>query len=122
MTSTVLKACHRSLCVETSPQDGDSAASSQSRFPHKAFWVILSASLLLVIVALGLTGHLGLSRPHSQVYMAVNIIPAGITSGLVFINARLPFASLRRLSGSRFQIRLECSSTSRPSWTSRMTW
>lgn len=79
MTSTVLKACHLSLCVETSPQDGDSAASSQFRFPHKAFWVILSASLLLVIVALGLTGHLGLSRPHSQVYVAVNIVPAGIS-------------------------------------------
>lgn len=79
MSSTVLKACHWSLCVETSPQDGDSAASSQSRFPHKAFWVILSASLLLVIVALGLTGHLGLSRPHSQVCAAVNTVPAGIS-------------------------------------------
>ncbi|XP_036937269.1 BRICHOS domain-containing protein 5 isoform X1 [Acanthopagrus latus] len=83
MTSTVLKACHRSLCVETSPQDGDSAASSQSRFPHKAFWVILSASLLLVIVALGLTGHLGLSRPHSQPSQIVRITVPDQTGVLI---------------------------------------
>uniref|UniRef100_A0A3Q0R512 BRICHOS domain containing 5 n=1 Tax=Amphilophus citrinellus TaxID=61819 RepID=A0A3Q0R512_AMPCI len=34
--------------------------------PHKAFWVGLSASLLLVILALGLMGHFGRSQPHSQ--------------------------------------------------------
>ncbi|XP_041819312.1 BRICHOS domain-containing protein 5 [Chelmon rostratus] len=53
--------------------DGGSAASSQSHFPHKAFWVSLSASLLLVIVALGLTGHLGLWQPHSQSAQIVRI-------------------------------------------------
>uniref|UniRef100_A0A3Q3K1H0 BRICHOS domain-containing protein n=1 Tax=Monopterus albus TaxID=43700 RepID=A0A3Q3K1H0_MONAL len=37
-----------------------------STFPHKAFWVSLSASLLLVITVLGLTGHLNLSQPPSQ--------------------------------------------------------
>ena len=38
---------------------------------HKAFWVTLSASLLLVIIALGLTGHLWQSQPHSQVHTTV---------------------------------------------------
>ncbi|KAM4525301.1 BRICHOS domain-containing protein 5 isoform 2-T2 [Odontesthes bonariensis] len=47
--------------------DGSPVASPWSHFSHKAFWVSLSALLLLVIVALGLTGHLGLSRPHSQI-------------------------------------------------------
>lgn len=56
---------------KTSLQDGGAAASSLSHFPHKAFWVTLSASLLLVLVALGLTGHLGPSQPHSQVYVTV---------------------------------------------------
>ncbi|XP_030611320.1 BRICHOS domain-containing protein 5 [Archocentrus centrarchus] len=46
--------------------DGGPEASPWSHFPHKAFWVGLSASLLLVILALGLMGHFGRSQPHSQ--------------------------------------------------------
>ncbi|KAF7659488.1 hypothetical protein LDENG_00295390 [Lucifuga dentata] len=45
--------------------DGGPAVSPY--FPHKAFWVSLSASLLLVIIALSLMGHLGLLQPHSQI-------------------------------------------------------
>ncbi|XP_051273884.1 BRICHOS domain-containing protein 5 isoform X2 [Dicentrarchus labrax] len=63
--------------------DGGSAASSQSRFPHKAFWVSLSASLLLVIVALGLTGHLGLWQPHPQSSQMVRIIVPEQTGVLI---------------------------------------
>ncbi|XP_070846488.1 BRICHOS domain-containing protein 5 [Chaetodon trifascialis] len=63
--------------------DGGSAASSQSHFPHKAFWVSLSASLLLVIVALGLTGHLGLSRPHAQSAQIVRITVPDQTGVLI---------------------------------------
>nr|XP_046233707.1 BRICHOS domain-containing protein 5 isoform X2 [Scatophagus argus] len=63
-------------------QDGDSAASSQSHFPHKAFWVSLSASLLLVIVALGLTGHLGLSQ-SSQSSQIVRITVPDQTGVLI---------------------------------------
>ncbi|TNN36743.1 BRICHOS domain-containing protein 5 [Liparis tanakae] len=48
-------------------EGGGSAACTRSRFPHKAFWVSLSAALLLVVIALGLTGHLGLPRPHPEV-------------------------------------------------------
>ncbi|KAK5850572.1 hypothetical protein PBY51_001440 [Eleginops maclovinus] len=53
--------------------DGGSAASPRSHFPHKAFWVSLSASLLLVIIALTLTGHLGQSKPHSESLQLVRI-------------------------------------------------
>ncbi|GAA6219910.1 BRICHOS domain-containing protein 5 [Lates japonicus] len=53
--------------------DGGPAASPQSHFPHKAFWVSLSVSLLLVVIALGLTGHLGLSRPRAQSLQIVRI-------------------------------------------------
>ncbi|XP_044034351.1 BRICHOS domain-containing protein 5 isoform X1 [Siniperca chuatsi] len=63
--------------------DGGSAASSQSHFPHKAFWVSLSASLLLVIIALGLTGHLGLSQPHSQSSQIVRITVPDQTGVLI---------------------------------------
>ncbi|KAI3365564.1 hypothetical protein L3Q82_010649 [Scortum barcoo] len=63
---------------ETRPEgeqctDGGSAASPLSRFPHKAFWVSLSASLLLVVIALALTGHLGLLRPRPQPSQIVRI-------------------------------------------------
>lgn len=62
------------LCVIISScQDGGPAASPH--FPHKAFWVSLSASLLLVIIALGLTGHLGLPQLHSQVQDAPRPLP-----------------------------------------------
>ncbi|XP_056152942.1 BRICHOS domain-containing protein 5 [Lampris incognitus] len=50
----------QSASEEVQCKDGGSAASP--KFPHKAFWVILSASLLLVIVVLGVTGHLGLPK------------------------------------------------------------
>ncbi|TKS90055.1 BRICHOS domain-containing protein 5 [Collichthys lucidus] len=63
--------------------DGGSDASSQSHFPHKAFWVSLSASLLLVIVALGLTGHLGLSQPHSRSSQIVRITVPDQTGVLI---------------------------------------
>ncbi|XP_070783793.1 BRICHOS domain-containing protein 5 [Enoplosus armatus] len=63
--------------------DGGSAASSQSHFPHKAFWVSLSASLLLVIIALSLTGHLGLSQPHSQSSQIVRITVPDQTGVLI---------------------------------------
>ncbi|XP_026206958.1 BRICHOS domain-containing protein 5 [Anabas testudineus] len=53
--------------------DGGPTASPQSHFPHKTFWLSLSASLLLVIIALGLTGHLGLSKPSSQPLQIVRI-------------------------------------------------
>lgn len=43
-------------------QDGGS-----SHFQHKAFWVSLSALLLLIFVALGLIVPLRLSQPPSQV-------------------------------------------------------
>ncbi|KAM9336888.1 BRICHOS domain-containing protein 5 [Symphorus nematophorus] len=63
--------------------DGGSAASSQSRFPHKAFWVTLSASLLLVIIALGLTGHLWQPQPHSQSSQIVRITAPDQTGALI---------------------------------------
>ncbi|XP_072229300.1 BRICHOS domain-containing protein 5 isoform X2 [Leuresthes tenuis] len=53
--------------------DGSSVVSPWPHFSHKAFWVSLSALLLLVIIALGLTGHLGLSQPHSQSLQIVRI-------------------------------------------------
>ncbi|XP_070708429.1 BRICHOS domain-containing protein 5 [Pempheris klunzingeri] len=63
--------------------DGGSAASSQSHFPHKAFWVSLSASLLLVIIALGLAGHLGLSQPHSPSLQIARITAPDQTGVLI---------------------------------------
>ncbi|XP_032358462.1 BRICHOS domain-containing protein 5 isoform X2 [Etheostoma spectabile] len=63
--------------------DGGSAASSQSQFPHKAFWVSLSASLLLVFLGLGLTGHLGLSRPHPESSQIVRITVPDQTGSLI---------------------------------------
>ncbi|XP_078135650.1 BRICHOS domain-containing protein 5 isoform X1 [Sander vitreus] len=63
--------------------DGGSAASSQSHFPHKAFWVSLAASLLLVIIGLGLTGHLGLSQPHSDSLQIVRITVPDQTGVLI---------------------------------------
>ncbi|XP_029977488.1 BRICHOS domain-containing protein 5 [Sphaeramia orbicularis] len=54
--------------------DGGPAASpQQSRFPHKVFWASLSASLLLIIITLSLTGHFGLSQPRSQSLQIVRI-------------------------------------------------
>ncbi|XP_056286506.1 BRICHOS domain-containing protein 5 [Pseudoliparis swirei] len=62
---------------------GGSAACTQSRFPHKAFWVSLSASLLLVVIALGLTGHLGLPRPHPESLQVVRITVPDQTGVLI---------------------------------------
>ncbi|XP_068162190.1 BRICHOS domain-containing protein 5 isoform X2 [Antennarius striatus] len=59
--------------LEEARCSGDSDASSQFHFPHKAFWVSLPASLLLVIIALGLTGHLGPLEPPSQSSQIVRI-------------------------------------------------
>ncbi|XP_056222352.1 BRICHOS domain-containing protein 5 isoform X1 [Seriola aureovittata] len=63
--------------------DGGSAASPQSHFPHKAFWVSLSASLLLVVITLGLTGYLGMSQPHSQSLQIVRIAAPDQTGALI---------------------------------------
>lgn len=54
------------LCVETSFQD-EGSATLTSHLPGKAFWVSLSVSLLLVIIAISLKGHLGTPRIDSQV-------------------------------------------------------
>ncbi|XP_068610869.1 BRICHOS domain-containing protein 5 [Brachionichthys hirsutus] len=62
--------------VEEAQCSGGSDASSQFRFPHKALWVSLPTSLLLVIVALALTGHLGPLgplKPPSQSSQIVRI-------------------------------------------------
>ncbi|KAK1881006.1 BRICHOS domain containing protein 5 [Dissostichus eleginoides] len=63
--------------------DGGSAASPQSHFPHKAFWVSFSASLLLVIIALALTGHLGLSQPPAESLQLVRITAPDQTGLLI---------------------------------------
>ncbi|XP_049418535.1 BRICHOS domain-containing protein 5 isoform X4 [Epinephelus fuscoguttatus] len=63
--------------------DGGSAASSKSHFPHKAFWVSLSASLLLVVIALGVIGHLRLSQPHSESLQLVRITVPDQTGVLI---------------------------------------
>uniref|UniRef100_A0A3P8RUB0 BRICHOS domain containing 5 n=1 Tax=Amphiprion percula TaxID=161767 RepID=A0A3P8RUB0_AMPPE len=41
--------------------------------PHKAFWLSLSASLLLVVIALGLSGRLGVPQPLSSPLQIVRI-------------------------------------------------
>ncbi|XP_026171654.1 BRICHOS domain-containing protein 5 [Mastacembelus armatus] len=63
--------------------DGGPAASPQSHFPHKAFWVSISASLLLVIVVLSLMGPLGLSQPPSQSLQIVRITVPDQTGALI---------------------------------------
>lgn len=52
---------------KTSFQDEGPAATVTSHLPGKAFWVSLSVSLLLVIIAISLKGHLGTPRIDSQV-------------------------------------------------------
>ncbi|XP_029311785.1 BRICHOS domain-containing protein 5 isoform X2 [Cottoperca gobio] len=74
---------HSEDCLEEAQCTDGSAASSQSHFPHKAFWVSLSAGLLLVIVALGLTGHLGLSQPRSESIQIVRITVPDQTGVLI---------------------------------------
>ncbi|XP_042363323.1 BRICHOS domain-containing protein 5 [Plectropomus leopardus] len=64
--------------------DDDAATSSRlSHFPHKAFWISLSASLLVVVIVLGLTGHLGLSQPHSESLQIVRITAPDQTGVLI---------------------------------------
>lgn len=53
--------------METSFQDEGPAGTLTSHLPGKAFWVSLSVSLLLVIIAISLKGHLGMPRIDSQV-------------------------------------------------------
>ncbi|KAM8887777.1 BRICHOS domain-containing protein 5 [Synchiropus picturatus] len=45
---------------------GSGGFCSAPYFPHKAFWVSLSASLLLVIITLSVTSQLGLKPPRTQ--------------------------------------------------------
>ncbi|KAM4624522.1 BRICHOS domain-containing protein 5 [Polymixia lowei] len=59
------------MLIGENPADGGQTAFPQ--FPHKAFWVSVSASLLLVFIALGLTGNLGLPHHHSQSLQIVRI-------------------------------------------------
>uniref|UniRef100_A0A3P8UM69 BRICHOS domain containing 5 n=1 Tax=Cynoglossus semilaevis TaxID=244447 RepID=A0A3P8UM69_CYNSE len=51
--------------------------------PHKAFWVSLSASLLLLLIGLGLTGHFGLLKPHSQSSQIVRLSAPDQTGFLI---------------------------------------
>ncbi|XP_054624437.1 BRICHOS domain-containing protein 5 isoform X1 [Dunckerocampus dactyliophorus] len=51
--------------------------------PKKVICVSLSASLLLVLLALGLTGHLGLPKLHSRSSQAVRIIAPDPTGALL---------------------------------------
>ncbi|XP_059180342.1 BRICHOS domain-containing protein 5 [Centropristis striata] len=75
---------HSEDCLEEAQcTDGGSAASSQSHFPHKAFWVSLSASLLLVVIVLASTGHLGLSQPHAESLQIVRITVPDQTGVLI---------------------------------------
>ncbi|XP_047183414.1 BRICHOS domain-containing protein 5 isoform X2 [Scophthalmus maximus] len=83
VSSTFKRVCPRFLCVVTSPQDGGPAAAPHSRFPHKALWLGLSASLLLLLVVLGLTGHLGLSQLRSQSSQIVRISVHDQTGALI---------------------------------------
>ncbi|XP_074518863.1 BRICHOS domain-containing protein 5 [Halichoeres trimaculatus] len=46
--------------------DGGSTVSPKSHFPHKAFWLSLSASLLLIIIILSITVNLKLPTSHFQ--------------------------------------------------------
>ncbi|XP_062331204.1 BRICHOS domain-containing protein 5 [Osmerus eperlanus] len=66
---------------DSSCTDGSPTVSPQ--FPHKAFWAIVSATLLLVLIALSLTGHLGLSQQHTQSLQVVRITAPDLTGSLV---------------------------------------
>ncbi|XP_061563593.1 BRICHOS domain-containing protein 5 [Cololabis saira] len=66
-------------CTDAGPDVG----SPHSHFPHKAFWVSLSALLLLLIGVLGLAGHLGLSRADSQPSQVVRITAIDQTGLLI---------------------------------------
>ncbi|XP_024913885.1 BRICHOS domain-containing protein 5 [Cynoglossus semilaevis] len=71
-------------CVEDEQCTGGTSNSvSGAHFPHKAFWVSLSASLLLLLIGLGLTGHFGLLKPHSQVCQIVRLSAPDQTGFLI---------------------------------------
>ncbi|XP_076743414.1 BRICHOS domain-containing protein 5 isoform X1 [Maylandia zebra] len=63
--------------------DGGPEESPLFHFPHKAFWVSLSACLLLAILALGLTGHFGRSQPHTQPLQTVRFTVSDQTGALI---------------------------------------
>eukprot|EP00063_Salmo_salar_P089324 XP_014064159.1 PREDICTED: BRICHOS domain-containing protein 5-like isoform X2 [Salmo salar] len=65
-----------SQCVDNGP-----AVSYQ--FPHKAFWVTLSATLLLVIIALSVTGHLWLRQLDEESLQVVRITVPDQTGTLI---------------------------------------
>ncbi|CAJ1080691.1 BRICHOS domain-containing protein 5 [Xyrichtys novacula] len=71
-------------CLEDAQcTDGGSAVSPQSRFPHKAFWLSLSASLLVIIIVLSVTGHLRLPTPHSQSSQIIRIMMPDQSGALI---------------------------------------
>ncbi|XP_071247170.1 BRICHOS domain-containing protein 5-like [Salvelinus alpinus] len=52
-------------------------------FPHKTFWVTLSATLLPVIIALSVTGHLWLRQPDEESLQVVRITVPDQTGTLI---------------------------------------
>ncbi|XP_020316558.1 BRICHOS domain-containing protein 5 isoform X2 [Oncorhynchus kisutch] len=58
----------------------DEGPTVSCQFPHKAFWVTLSATLLLVIIALSVRGHLWVRQPDAQV---VRITVPDLTGTLI---------------------------------------
>lgn len=72
---------------KTSFQDEGPAATVTSHLPGKAFWVSLSVSLLLVIIAISLKGHLGTPRIDSQVNAseAAGPSPAGVHQRMLLL-------------------------------------
>ncbi|KAJ8363753.1 hypothetical protein SKAU_G00125840 [Synaphobranchus kaupii] len=57
--------CSATALEESPCTDGAPALSPQ--FPHRAFWGILSAILLMVVIALSVMGHIGFRQPEPQV-------------------------------------------------------
>ncbi|XP_058477987.1 BRICHOS domain-containing protein 5 isoform X1 [Solea solea] len=71
------------LVEEAQCTDGAPGAAPRSHFPHKAVWISLAASLLLLVIALGLTGKLGLSQLHAQSSQIVRISAPDQSSGVL---------------------------------------
>ncbi|KAM9390734.1 BRICHOS domain-containing protein 5-like [Salvelinus alpinus] len=63
------------------PEDNGPAVSYW--FPHKTFWVTLSATLLPVIIALSVTGHLWLRQPDEESLQVVRITVPDQTGTLI---------------------------------------
>ncbi|XP_029555145.1 BRICHOS domain-containing protein 5-like [Salmo trutta] len=74
-------------CSETGrledSQRVDNGPAVSYQFPHKAFWVTLSATLLLVIIALSVTGHLWLRQPDEESLQVVRITVPDQTGTLI---------------------------------------